>query len=115
MGFLDWLTPYGRPGYHREPYYSAQIAADANGVAEFRLRDGRRVDVLTDDYAIEVEWPEKWPEAIGQSVGYAIETKKQPCVYLLYTGPQDDTYVSQCRKVCDHLAILLVTRPVEPK
>lgn len=50
---------------------------------ERRLWDKTRVDILTDSLAIEVDWVQKWPEAIGQSCWYAINTSRQPGICLL--------------------------------
>lgn len=106
---------FGKPGYHHEPYYSAIIARATRGQAEYRLADGRRVDVLTERWAIEVEWAHKWPEAIGQATSYALATGRSPCVYLLYTGPEDDRDYALCREVCLEYGIRLVRYTVEPK
>ena len=39
-----------------------------------------RVDLVSDDYAIEVDSPENFHEAIGQALHYARETGKKPAV-----------------------------------
>lgn len=40
--------------------------------------DGTRCDILTDEYAIEVDFANKWAEAIGQALNYAIQFNKMP-------------------------------------
>lgn len=45
--------------------------------------DGGRVDCLTDEYAIEFEFIDKWKEAIGQSLFYALNTNKKPAIVAL--------------------------------
>lgn len=61
---------------------------------EFRLEDGTRVDCLTDEYAIEVDWAHKWAEAIGQSLYYADQTGRKPGI-LLIVGCHDWRYVTR--------------------
>lgn len=41
------------------------------------------VDCLTAQHAIEVDWSDKWPEAIGQSLNYGMLTRKTPGVILV--------------------------------
>ena len=50
---------------------------------EYVLPDKTRVDCLTDEYAIEVEFAEKWAESIGQSLYYSLVTGKKAGVYLI--------------------------------
>lgn len=53
------------------------------GRREVKLPDGRRVDILTEKVAWEVDWVGKWEEGIGQSLGYAIATQRDPGLWLL--------------------------------
>lgn len=57
---------------------------------EVVLWDMTRVDMVNEDYAIEVDYPEKWAEAIGQSLYYATVTGKKPGVIVLVTDFQKD-------------------------
>ena len=50
---------------------------------ERRLPNGTRVDCLTDRLAIEIDWTDKWAEAIGQALLYSASTGKQPAVILI--------------------------------
>lgn len=64
---------------------------------EYRLPDGSRVDILSDDVAWEVEWcrRSKVFEAIGQSIHYASATGRKPGVWLLKTNERgsDEAYL----------------------
>jgi hypothetical protein len=42
------------------------------------LPNGTYVDCLNDTYAIEVDFSNKWAEAIGQSLMYAAELERLP-------------------------------------
>ena len=69
-----------------ESHWVQILAQEYNGVAEYRLFDGSRVDILNDEYAIEVEWAHKslkWAEAIGQSIYYSEITNRKPMIILL--------------------------------
>ena len=70
--------------------HSQQLAKELGGVAEYRLPDGSRVDILTPSVAWEVEWVEKWPESIGQSLFYSLSTDREPGVILLFRGNDKD-------------------------
>jgi len=77
-----------------ETYYSERLAQQIHGKAEHRLFDGSRVDIVTDTYAIEVDWAHKslkWAEAIGQARYYARVTGKRPGVVLLRRFSRDET------------------------
>jgi len=47
------------------------------GKKEAVLEDRTRVDCLTDTHAIEIEFANKWKEAIGQSLHYSLMTGKK--------------------------------------
>jgi len=47
------------------------------GEKEHGLSDRTRVDCLTDTHAIEIEFANKWKEAIGQSLHYSLMTGKK--------------------------------------
>ena len=58
---------------------------------EYTLPDGRRIDIYdkTNNISYEVDWCKKWPEGIGQSLGYSIATKSQAGLILLYKTGDD--------------------------
>ena len=57
---------------------------------EVTLADGSRVDILTPDRAVEVEWAKKWPEAIGQACFYGAMTSREPTILLLLRNRKED-------------------------
>jgi hypothetical protein len=65
-----------------ESSWSAALASALSGQTEAPV-EGGWVDVLTEDYAIEVDRLEKWHEAIGQASHYALKTKKIPVAALM--------------------------------
>ncbi|HIE10123.1 MAG TPA: hypothetical protein EYP62_00740 [Kiritimatiellae bacterium] len=87
--------------------------------------EGGRVDVLTDHWAIELEWPHKWHEGIGQVLHYAMLTDRKPVLALMAhaRSPENmqekmlrrfDLVEKTCRAHGIHLLILLPQRPSRP-
>lgn len=73
-----------------EKYYQTKMCNELKGEIEFVLPDKTRVDCLTDMYAIEVDWAQKWAEGVGQSIYYAETTDKKPAVALIIGDSKSD-------------------------
>ena len=52
----------------------------AGMMQEQRVPLGGRVDCISDEYAIEIEWAEDWYHAVGQSLYYAVVMSGSPAV-----------------------------------
>lgn len=52
----------------KESYYRDFFADTIKGKTEVVLNDKSRVDIVTDSFAIEVDFAEKWAESIGQTL-----------------------------------------------
>lgn len=88
------------------PKYEAEL--------EVRLWDGTRVDMLSDEWAIEVDWSGKWAESIGQSLYYAELTGRKPGIILLVKDVQREMrYVHRCQVVCARVGIRLWVEEAE--
>lgn len=72
------LPAYSQPKNHffYEKDYQNYWCSANNGKTEVILNDKARVDCLTLNYAVEVDFAPKWAESIGQSLYYASVTKK---------------------------------------
>jgi len=68
---------------HSESSYQHAYCSMHNGIEEFELQDKTRIDCLTDDYAIEFDFANKWAESIGQAVHYALMSGKKPKIVLI--------------------------------
>lgn len=91
---------------HKEKAYQEHFCKLHGGVTEYRLKDKTRVDCLLDDYAIEVDFAQKWAESIGQSLYYASQTSRKAAVLLIMEDEiKDQKYlrrledVSQAHKI----------------
>lgn len=75
---------------HNEKYYQTKLCDDLGGVMEQSLPDRTRIDCLTDEYAIEVDFARKWAESIGQSLYYAEIIEKKPAVGIIARDDKKD-------------------------
>lgn len=73
-----------------------------HGQLEHVLSDRTRVDCLTGTHAIEFDFGRKWSEAIGQSLGYAIETNKKAGIVLTLEEKKDYKYWIKLNTIIDH-------------
>ena len=75
---------------HPEKEYQKYWCSNHNGKTEVVLNDKTRVDCLTDDYAVEVDFAPKWHECIGQAIHYGQQTRKTPACLLIMENGEDD-------------------------
>lgn len=92
---------------HPEAYYQQQWCDERKGVMEYVLDDRSRVDCLTDEYAVEIEFAAKWKEAIGQALFYGIKTGKKPGAVLIMEKDTDGKYLERLRTVGDKYGITI--------
>lgn len=77
---------------HNERYYQTIFCDDLDGEMEYVLKDRTRVDCLTDEYAIEVDFAKKWAEGIGQSLHYAQMTGRKPAIGFIMDEDKDQRH-----------------------
>jgi len=76
---------------------------------EHRLPDGTRVDCLTREYAVEVEYAPKWAESIGQALYYAQSTGRKPAVLVIVRNDTDGRFLKRLRAVAKEREIKVWT------
>lgn len=107
------LLLFTTTAYALESDYSAPWCVLQGGEHEKRLADGTRVDCLTTQYAIEVDFATKWYEAVGQALHYARMTGKQPGIMLI-VGAGEDVYFDRLSVVaqtnCPRIRVWRVPR-----
>ena len=86
------------PKKYHEKYYQTQICNQLDGEMEYVLSDRTRVDCLSDEYAMEVDFAKKWAESIGQALYYAYMTDKKPAVGLI-VGKKDKRFLIRLQRV----------------
>lgn len=73
---------------------------------EYILWDRSRVDILTIEHAIEVDWSSKQAEAIGQSLWYASQTNRKPGIILLVKDfEREFKNIYRCKIACQPYGI----------
>lgn len=91
---------------HVEAWYQNKAATIVGGITEYRPKqDNVRVDILTKDEAIEVDFARKWAESIGQALYYAVLTKRRPAVMIIVEEAKEWRYVRRVMGVRDGLWI----------
>ena len=83
-----------------ERYYQLKCNETLQGKVEYRLPDATRVDILTEDLAIEVDFAKKYYEAIGQACHYAEMTGKKPAILLIVREKYEEKYIAAASRVC---------------
>ena len=84
---------------HKERYYQKIFCDKLNGVQEYRLNHRERIDCITPKLACEVDFAYKVYEATGQSLFYAIEADRHPCVVLIKERYKDSKYIRRARQI----------------
>ena len=88
-----------------ERHYQEQWAKEHGGKIEVTLPDKTRCDIVTKDFAIEVDFADKWSESIGQALYYAFQTNKKPAVLLIMEDQKDRRFLFRLNSVLVHYKI----------
>lgn len=97
----------------KEKDYQAAFCEPLKGETEHRLSDQTRVDCLTDEYAIEVEFSRKWAEAIGQSLFYSLHTGKKAGIALIINGNKEYKYYIRLNSTIEHFKLPITVWKIE--
>ena len=84
---------------YSEADYVNYACPKMNGITEYSLDDGSRVDCETETYSIEFDFGKKWAEAIGQALYYSSKTGKQPGIYLIIAKERDWSNLEKIKRV----------------
>ena len=85
---------------HKEAYYQQLWCNKHSGIMEYKNSDKTRVDCLTNDYAVEFDFAEKWAESIGQSLHYELMTGKKAMIVLILEHPETQmVYYNRTKKL----------------
>jgi hypothetical protein len=91
--------------YERD--YQKIFCKNLNGKIEYRLIDKSRIDCLTSEYAIEIDYGKKWAEAIGQSLYYSYMTNRKAGIGIIVDlkSKSDSRYLRRLYAVTKKLNI----------
>ena len=116
--FVPIITlPVNRSSNEKE--WTNSLANQINGKPEVQVDRGR-VDVMTDFYAIELDFLKKWHEGLGQAIHYGDESKRIGVLALIdetNIHEQDFQHFELIRKI-ERLCLikgikLIILRPAE--
>lgn len=115
--FFILLTPDISSGktLHLEKVYQEFWCANYGGEAEVTLSDRTRVDCLTDNYAVEVDFASKWAEAIGQSLYYSARTGKKPGILLIIEKNPEKRYLRRLNFAIDEAKLPIKVWLISPR
>lgn len=63
------------------------------------MPDGTRCDLVTETHAIEVDFADKWGEAIGQSLNYAFQSNKRAGIILILESESDARHLIRVNSI----------------
>lgn len=99
------LLPYLCFAKLPERHYQDLFAAKVGGQTEVTAGDGTRCDILTSQYAIEVDFARKWGEAIGQSLNYGFQFNRKAGIVLILESPSDRKHLIRVNSIIQHYGL----------
>ena len=88
----------------KEDYYAQLWCESQGGQSEAITSQGTRVDCLLPDYAVEVDFDQKWAEGLGQALHYGVEMNRKPAVLLImkdHDGKDRSKYSERLQSTID--------------
>lgn len=95
IGMLLIATGLFSQEKQRESYYQEEFAKIIGGITEVVLPDRTRVDIVTDTFAIEVDFAQKWAESGFQALHYANYINRKAGILLVWKGEEDERYLKR--------------------
>jgi len=90
-----------------ENAWVAALSEFTGGKKEVKVDFGR-ADVLTESYAIEVDFLRKWKEGLGQALLYADVTNLIPVLALIAPDPVNEDLLKQIEGLCTKKGVKLI-------
>lgn len=90
-----------------EAHYQEIAANKYSGQTEVTMPDGTRCDIVTVTHAIEVDFADKWAEAIGQSLNYSFQSNKKAGILLILEKPDDERHLIRVQSIIKHFQLTI--------
>lgn len=100
---------------HPESVYADKTCAMFKGKREVTLKDSTRADCVNDKYAVEVEFANKYYQAVGQSLHYARMTGKKAAIILILESNKDKKYLERLKADIKHHSLNIVLTAIGPQ
>ena len=110
-GAWESLT-FDLPSGGKESLWRDKLAQRWQGTTEKRV-EGGRIDVLTDRYAIEVEFPHKWHEGLGQALHYSNATGKPGVLAVIAYAQGEANLHGQSRQKLEMIERICLTNDIK--
>ena len=118
IGFVFLLVFLSQPCLSKhlntERDYQEKWCDENGGQVEVTMPDKTRCDCLTGEYAVEFDFGEKWAEAIGQSLYYALQTNKKAGIGLIIEQSKDYKYWLRLNSTIMHHNLPIRTWIIKP-
>ena len=85
------------PSGAKESLWRDALAELWKGATERRI-EGGRIDVLTEEFAVEVDFPHKWHEGLGQSLHYSRATERQGVLAIIAYAQGEENLQANSRR-----------------
>ena len=103
-------TVYGKRLHYEKVYQDAWCEANGGMRSigrndfEWTLVDGSRADCVTEKFAIEFDFADKWAESVGQSALYSELLKRRAGIVLIMErGERDQVFLQRLRKALNRI------------
>lgn len=96
------------PAGSLEAVWRDALAKELHGTVEHRIPWGR-VDVLTGDLAIEIDYSHKWHECLGQAIHYGLATERIGVMALIDEKGWDAERIEYAEQVAKRHGIKVIT------
>ena len=100
---------------YREADYINYVCPKINGIIEYSLDDGSRVDCETETHSIEFDFGKKWAEAIGQALYYSSKTGKKAGIFLIILKKNDWKNLEKIKRVVREKGIKIKIWTISPE
>lgn len=97
-----------------EKDYQNDWCQKQGGRPEFVLPDKTRCDCLTPTHAIEIDFADKWSEAIGQALWYSILTGNKAGIGLIIEKESDIKYWFRLKSIIKYYGLNIDTWQINP-
>lgn len=95
------------PDDSNEHVWTNAFAITIEGKTEVAVSFGR-ADVITENYAVEVDFLSKWKEGLGQALHYGDATGLVPVLALITLSRVDDGLLKQIERLCTSKGVKVV-------
>jgi len=95
------------PADSNEHVWTSALAKNIKGKTEVTVSFGR-ADVITENYAVEVDFLSKWKEGLGQALHYGDATGLVPVLALIAVSKVDEGLLKQIEGLCTSKGVKVV-------